>query len=111
MAFVIKKKESFTWPVKIKSPKDGGGYEEQKINLEFKKLPQSEFQKTLKTAGITDVQFCQQVIIGWKDVVNENNEPVVFSEANLADFLETLGVPSQIVQQFTEIVSGASGKN
>ena len=79
MAFVMKKKEKFLWPVKIKTPKDGGGYEEQSLSLEFKKMGNKELRELGKSKSEDLSDFAKAIVLGWKDVKDESGNELPFS--------------------------------
>lgn len=108
MAFVIKKKESFIWPVTMKLAADGGKYDEQVIDLEFRHMKDSELQKILKKSK-SDKEFCKAVVVGWKDVKDENSNPVDFS--GFDDFLENVQFAATISTAYLKIVGGSVEKN
>ena len=112
MAFVIKKKESFIWPVKIKSPADGGKYDEQTLNLEFKKLKSSEMENLLKgNIEGGDKGFCRMIVLGWKDVKDSEGKDVPFSSDGLEGLLEEYGCGKAIASAYFEALAGAVEKN
>lgn len=110
MAFVIKKKDSFFWPVTLKEPADGGSYSEQKIDLEFKKLKESELKELLsKTEG--DKEFCKAIVLGWKDVKDESGFSVEFTQDSFEALLDNVKFASSICNQYLKICSGVVEKN
>ncbi len=111
MAFVIKKKNTFVWPVKIKTPVDGGKHESQEISLEFRKIKKSELTALTSEAGTSDVKFCKAIIVGWKDVTDEQGNQVEFSEMALSDLIEDLGVASAIVTGYLKAFEVIEAKN
>lgn len=108
MAFVIRKKKTFFWPVVIKTPKDGGGYDEQKLNLEFKFLKDSELVDLVKKSN-SDKELCKAIVVGWKDVLDEQEQPVSFE--SFEDVLDTAKFASSIVSQFLKIIGDIVEKN
>lgn len=112
MAFVIKKTKSYFWPVKLKSPKDGGGYESQTLNLEFRKLKNSELKSLLREKKEdADLDFCKKVITGWKDIKDDDGNEINFSLESLEIVLDEQGFLGQVVNQYLESISGAIEKN
>jgi len=110
MAFVLKKQDSYFWPVILKSPKDGGGFEEQSIELQFKRLKAGDLKKLVEQKK-DDTLICAEIIVGWKNVSNEKGDSIPFSETNLFEVLDCVGFSSQIVSQYLESISGAITKN
>ena len=40
MAFVLKQSDTYKWPVTVEIPIDGGRFDKQTFDAEFKRLPQ-----------------------------------------------------------------------
>jgi hypothetical protein len=108
MAFVIKKKDTFFWPVKVKAPIDGGKYEEQEIQVEYRRLKMSEVNKLQTQDGVS---FCKSIIAGWKDVRSEDGTDVPFTDTALEALLDQYGFANQIARQYFEAMAGAAEKN
>lgn len=105
MGFVLKRKETFLWPVKLQLPGDGE-YQKETIELEFKSIKADEFQKMLEKKE-DDEAFARQLVVGWKGVTDEDGNEVVFNEENFAALLQNMGVASQISLQYMGIFSEA----
>lgn len=109
--FVLAKEASYSWPVKVSTPKDGGTYEKSTFEVKFKRLQQSKLRKVLKDEEATDASFCRDVVLDWKGVKDESGAEVPFSETALDQLLEIPGVAKSIVDAYLESVSGAKIKN
>lgn len=111
MSFVIKKKHQFSWPVKIKTPADGGEFETSQITLIFAALDHSELKKLMGDSATDDKLICNKVVCGWKDVQDESGKELEFNKMNFEMLLEGVSIPSQIAKQYLEIFHEAAVKN
>lgn len=125
MAFVLKQTDSYTWPVSLKMPVDGGKRQKQTFDAEFKRLPQSRIaeiqataQKLVKAAekgetieGISDVSVADEVLIGWSGIVDEDGQEVPYSEGMKAHLLEVPLMAAALIQSFFESLTDQKIKN
>jgi hypothetical protein len=115
--FVVKKSSSYFWPVTIETPKDGGQYDKESFEVEFKRLPTSEVKKLFEGAdrgeprGKKDVDFCKENVVGWKGVKGESGEDIPFSLSALEQILEFPTVDRRIAEAFLESLAGSRLKN
>lgn len=108
--FVLSKKASFSWPVKIKVPVDNGKHEEKKISLVFKYMTKSALKELINTAK-SDDEFCKEIIVGWKDVQDESGNPLEFSAENLALVLDIPAMDKAIAEAYLKSYDQAATKN
>ena len=126
MAFVLKQSDSYTWPVSIKLPANGGKRERQTFDAEFKRLAQSrineiqaEVQRRVKAAeagedvqgSISDVSLADEILVGWEDVNDGDGEAVPFSKAAKAQLLEVPMLASAIIEAYFESLVEQKRKN
>lgn len=126
MAFVLKQSATYSWPVTFRMPTDGGKYEKQSFDAEFKRLPQSrineiqlEVQTRLKAAergepcevDISDMSIADEVLAGWSGVVDGDGDEVAFSESCKAELLNVPGLAGSIIEAYFESVQGKKSKN
>lgn len=126
MAFVLKQSATYVWPVTFRMPTDGGKYEKQSFDAEFKRLPQSrinevqaEVQARLKAAergepsdvDITDISIADEVLMGWAGVVDGDGDEVPFSETAKTELLNVPGLAGSIIEAYFESVQGKKAKN
>lgn len=126
MAFVLKKEASYSWPVSIEMPTDGGKFEKSTFDAIFRRVPQSritaiqvEAQK-LKlailndediTGLVKDQEIADEVLIGWKGILDEDGDELPFSESAKAELLEVPMVAAAILMAFADSVTKAKTKN
>jgi len=126
MAFVLKQSSSYSWPVTVKLPADGGKFEKQTFDAQFKRLPQArineiqvDVQTRIKAAerneplegGINDQSIADELLIGWDGVVDGDGDAVTFSEAVKQQLLDIPTVASAIIVAYFESLAGVKTKN
>lgn len=126
MAFVLKQSDSYTWPVSIKLPANGGKRERQTFDAEFKRLPQSrineiqrEVQQRVKAnekgedtgEGISDQSIADEILMGWDGVIDGDGEPVPFSNAVKAQLLDVPMMAGALVAAYFESLVEQKRKN
>ena len=90
MALTLKKRNSYTWPVTIIIPVDGGHKEKSTFDVEFKRLTQTRISEIRKLARkmeigaidddemLEDQEAAKEIILGWDGVVDEENKEIKF---------------------------------
>jgi hypothetical protein len=126
MAFVLKQSDSYTWPVSIKLPANGGKREKQTFEAEFKRLPQSRINEIqmlvhqrIKAAergedtgeGITDQSIADEVLVGWDGIVDGDGEAVSFNKGTKAQLLDVPMMAGALIEAFFESLVEAKRKN
>ena len=126
MAFVLKQSDSYTWPVSIKLPANGGKREKQTFEAEFKRLPQSRIneiqllvQQRIKASergedtgeGITDQSIADEVLVGWEGIVDGDGEAVSFNKGTKAQLLDVPMMAGALIEAFFESLVEAKRKN
>jgi len=126
MAFVLKQSSSYTWPVSVKLPADGGKFEKQTFDAQFKRLPQgrineiqvdvqtrikaSERNETLES-GISDQSIADELLVGWSGVVDGDGDEILFSEELKEQLLDISTVASAIIVAYFDSLTGSKAKN
>lgn len=126
MAFVLKQSDSYTWPVSIKLPANGGKRERQTFDAEFKRLAQSrineiqrEVQLRIKAnekgedtgEGVSDQSIADEILVGWDGIVDGDGEPVPFSNAVKAQLLDVPTMAGALVSAYFESLVEQKRKN
>lgn len=126
MAFVLKQSDSYTWPVSIRLPANGGKREKQTFEAEFKRLPQSRIneiqvlaQQRVKAAergedlenGISDQSIADEVLVGWDGIVDGDGEPVPYSKTTKAQLLDVPMLAGALIEAFFESLVEGKRKN
>lgn len=104
---------SYTWPVTVELPVDGGRTEKATFDAEFKRLSQSrleEIRGQIERNEIRDVDLVREVMVGWSGVTDGAN-PVPYSEAARDQLLDIPMVAASIVMSLFQSIAGAKRKN
>lgn len=121
MAFVLKKSATYSWPVTLRLPIDGGRYEKQVFDALFNRLDQSRIneiqdlfrakQRGDEEIDLTDQSVADEVLAGWSNVQDEDGEEVPFTAAAKSELLNVPAVASAIVVAYFESITGNKVKN
>lgn len=104
---------SYTWPVTVELPIDGGRTEKATFDAEFNRLSQSrleEIRGQIERNEIRDVDLVREVMVGWSGVTDGAN-PVPYSEAARDQLLDIPMVAASIVMSLFQSIAGAKRKN
>lgn len=102
MAFVRKKVTSYKWPVPVFSPADGGGYDKETIQIEFRRIKRTELEQ------LTNLQLLQKTIKGWDDYLDEDGKAIPFSESALDELLEDSAFVQSAAAAYWKSINGAA---
>lgn len=111
--FVLSQSTSYTWPVTVEYPIDGGRTERQTFDAEFRRLSQSRIRELadgLSNSDLTDADVAAEVLVGWSGVTDGEQE-IPFSDRALRQLLEVPLVASAVVVAYFNSLSGAKRKN
>ena len=123
MSFVLKQSASYTWPITLVLPVDGGRREKHTFDGEFKRLPQTRINEIVRQAramergrlnedeGLEDQDAARELLIGWAGVVDDDGKDIAFTESALTQLLEIPTVAGQIVRAWFESLEVAKRKN
>ena len=104
--FKIEKKTTFTWPVPVNVPKDGGGFATYEFTAEYKLHEQSKMDMLLERFRNDDQDLLKDLLVGWKGVQDSNGDDFPYSEANRDQLLEITYVRSAVMKCYFEAASG-----
>tara|TARA_R110000868_G_scaffold245587_1_gene502111 strand:- start:426 stop:815 length:390 start_codon:yes stop_codon:yes gene_type:complete len=129
MAFILDQSESYSWPVTVKVPQDGGRFRSFTFDAEFKRVSQERReqlgrqlmrQKHILDDGrmeddfLTPRQIADELLVGWGGIMNTEGadaEPVPFSEKVKAQLLNIGDVADAILEAWNASIPGAKAKN
>jgi hypothetical protein len=126
MAFVLKQSATYKWPVAFRVPTDGGKYDKQSFDAEFKRLPQSrineiqaEVQARVRAAekgepiefDISDISIAEEVLAGWSGVVDDDGDEIAYSETGKTELLNVPMMAGAIIEAYFDSVAGKKTKN
>lgn len=111
--FVIKKVHSFTWPVRVQVPEDGGRKVQRTFTAVFTVVPPERVSELVHLAmgdesGATnsDLLILREVVQDWKDVGDEQGNPILFSAENLEALAAHPYIRRALVEAYLDAVSG-----
>lgn len=111
--FKLRQSDSFSWPVTIKVPIDGGRYASETLDAEFRRLSQTDLAALwarLNASEITGREFVHALVCGWRGVTDDGVE-VPFSPGNLDQLLEVTGATQSLMSAYGEALAGLARKN
>lgn len=123
MAFVLKQSTTYTWPIQIVLPTDGGRKEKFTFDGEFRRLSQTRINELRRVARamelgrvsdeeeLVDQDGAREVLAGWSGVVDDDGKEIPFTEAALTQLLEIPNVAGQILKAWFESIEVAKKKN
>jgi hypothetical protein len=123
MAFVLKQSATYTWPITLVLPVDGGRREKHTFDGEFRRLPQTRINEIIRLARLQergkladdeelqDQDAAREILVGWSGVTDDDGKDVPFSEAALSQLLEIPTVAGQVVRTWFDSLEVAKRKN
>lgn len=129
MAFILDQSPSYSWPVTVKVPQDGGRFRSYTFEVEFARVSQERreqlgrqllVQKGRLEAGdlegdlLTPRQIAAELVVGWSGILDSEEKdaaPVAFSQATLAELLNIGDVADAILAAWNDSIPGAKAKN
>jgi len=114
MAFVLKKANTYKWPVSVDVPVDGGKHDKVTFDVEFKDLTQSrllEIAELSSEGGLSDVDVAREVMTGWAGITDEDGKELPYSITKRDELLEVPMVASAIAGAYLDSKQGAKRKN
>lgn len=112
--FVLSQSSSYKWPVAVDFPVDGGKFEKQTFDAEFKRMTQTQIEgvrKQIEEATTTDRDLARDVLVGWSGIKDEHGDDVPFSETARDQLLDVPLVAAAVVMAFITSLSGRKQKN
>lgn len=123
MAFVLKQSATYSWPVTLILPVDGGRREKHTFEGEFRRLPQTRINEIVRQARamergrinedevLEDQDAAKEILVGWSGVVDDDGAEMPFTDKLLDQLLEIPTVAGQIVRAWFESLEVAKRKN
>lgn len=111
--FKIAQSATYTWPVSVEFPTDGGKTEKATFDAEFKRLTQShveEIRQAVERNEMRDTDLARETLVGWSGIVDANGT-VPYSESARDQLLEIPTVAASIVMALLNSLAGARRKN
>lgn len=113
--FCIAQKATYTWPVVVELPEDGGKFARHTFEAEFRRLSKQEAERLIRSASqgeLSDESLIEQIMVGWSAVHDADGEPLPFTPANLRRLVAShIQVPGAIVRAWLDSLGTARQKN
>ena len=123
MAFVLKQSATYTWPITLVLPVDGGRREKHTFDGEFRRLPQTRINEIVKLAQLQergrladdeelrDQDAAKEILAGWSNIVDDQGQEIPFSDAAVNQLLEIPTIAGQVVRAWFDSLEVAKRKN
>ena len=101
MAFVLDQSGTYSWPVTVEFPVDGGRFQKQTFDAEFKRLEQPRIKEVMLQINgdeIGDRELCEEVLVGWSGIKDSKGDDVPFSMATRQMLLDIALVAGAVVR-------------
>ena len=102
----IARNPEFTHEVSVRVPVDGG-FAEEKFRARFRMVPWNEL---CAVENDPEAQ-AQMVLIGWEGIVDDDDNPIPYSDAMRDQLLGMLFMRVAILRTYIDAVSGAKRGN
>ena len=115
MPFKVRKSTTYKWPVSVDVPVDGGRFSRETFEVEFRNdIEQStlkDFADGLTDGTMIEQEVARRVIVSLEGFIDEEGEPIPYSNSLLDEILEVPMVAAQICQGYVDSKAGAKRKN
>lgn len=114
MAFVLSQSPAYSWPVAVEFPVDGGRFDKQTFDVQFKRLPQDRIKQVwdqIQAGEIDDDTLCREVVGGWSGIQDAKGGDVPYSEEAFGKLLLIPLVAGAIVTAWLDSLTKAKRKN
>lgn len=113
----LAQKDTFTWPITVEIPADGGKFEKHVFTAEFRRLPRSEIDVLMRDVGESNdperatANIVDQILLGWNGVVDADGQPVPFSDEARNQVLDIHPVRNCVFQAWVDSLKAGARKN
>lgn len=119
MPFVLSQSDSYIWPVTVEIPIDGGRFDRQTFDAEFKRLPQSKVAPMVAELSRLDdlgdlsriTEVAADLVIGWSGVTGDDGKDIPYSQKALEQLLEVPFLAVAVLKAYMDSIKGAKRKN
>lgn len=112
--FVLSQSNSYKWPVSVEFPVDGGKFEKQTFDAEFKRMTQTQIEsvrKQIEEGSTTDRDLAKSVLVGWSGITDGEGDDVPYSDGSRDQLLDIPLVAAAICFAFIGSLAGKKQKN
>jgi hypothetical protein len=129
MAFILDQSGSYSWPVTVKVPQDGGRFRSFTFEAEFLRVSQERREQLgrqlirqkmtiddgrLDEDFLTPRQIADELLVGWSGIMDTEGpdaQPVPYGEKVKAQLLNIGDVADAILEAWNASIPGAKAKN
>jgi hypothetical protein len=109
--FILSKDLTYTWPVPLEVPADGGGFETKEPMITFKHMGSAWIMDAIKkiedeNQEFTNGDLLRDVIVGWSNVKDIDSKELPFNPENLEMLLDFRGFAVAAVDVFFSSLAG-----
>jgi hypothetical protein len=101
------KAKSYRWPVKVKTPGDGGVQLEETFDAEFRRVTRPELQKLSEDDDV----MVRSILVGWSGILGDDGEELPFSEAARDELMLHQSWIRAVLEAFYMGVNGSRAGN
>lgn len=107
--------DTYTWPVVVEIPADGGNYREARFTARFQLQPQDVVDEVLQKIRDEDDQdedtdLAVKLLVGWEDVQGADGQPLVYSDESKHALLNIPYVRGAVVRAYFASLGGKKAR-
>lgn len=106
MAFVRKTIKTFSWPVPVEEPTDGGTFTTSTFDATFRRVGRAEFAR-LSNKG--DMPLLKAILTGWDGIDDESGTPIPFTQETMKEFADDPYWMRAVLKAYTATFDGSTG--
>lgn len=108
MAFKIAQKPTYKVTVKVLTPNDKDGFDTSNFKAEFKRVSMDDLEKLREK---TQAEVMKEVLTGFSDLLDEDDNPVDFNDITLQALLNIPQALSGLTEAFWSSIFKVKEKN
>jgi len=108
MSFKIALSPTYRVNVVVETPKESGGFERNDFTAVFKRVDMKDLEELTK---IPQIEIIDRVLIGWIDLLDENDDPVEYNAGHRAALLRIPQAGPALIEAFWNSIYKAREKN
>jgi hypothetical protein len=101
---------TYTWPVTVSIPANGGKYTKATLTAEFQALDQDRIDAIIGGEAEIDADLLTECLVGWKGVQDADGAELPVSDEGRVRLLKIPYVRSALVRAFFESISGGAAR-
>lgn len=105
---------TYSWPVSVEIPTDGGKYDTATFQAVFKRGTVKEYEALyakMESGELNFIDASREVLVGWDEVVGDGGQPVEFTPEARDKLLDIPRFAEAIFWAYVNSATGAKVKN